>query len=216
MTQGATAARSPFPNSNEKIAIHLSDGEVFHALPKMTDEEFDEFCLANRDLRIEQDPHGNIIIIPPSSYDSGNNEMEAGADLTLWNRRTKLGKVFSPSTLFKLPDGSKRMPDAAWISLEKHNNLSEKERKSFAHIVPDFIIEVRSPSDRLKILQDKMHSVWIANGVRLAWLIDPEIQQAWIFRADGSETHIPDFQQVLSGEDVLPGFEFDLRVLTDK
>lgn len=216
MTQGATAARSPFPNSNEKIAIHLSDGEVFHALPKMTDEEFDEFCLANRDLRIEQDPHGNIIIIPPSSYDSGNNEMEAGADLTLWNRRTKLGKVFSPSTLFKLPDGSKRMPDAAWISLEKHNNLSEKERKSFAHIVPDFIIEVRSPSDRLKILQDKMHSVWIANGVRLAWLIDPEEQQAWVFRADGSETHIPDFQQVLSGEDVLPGFEFDLRVLTDK
>lgn len=94
--------------------------------------------------------------------------------------------------------------------------MSEKERKSFARIVPEFIIEVRSPSDRLKILQDKMRSVWIANGVRLAWLIDPEIQQAWVFRADGSDTHIPDFQQVVSGEDILPGFEFDLKILTDK
>jgi Uma2 family endonuclease len=216
MTQGATAAPPSTSNGNEKIAIHLSDGEVFHAIPKMTDEEFDEFCLANRDLRIEQDPQGNIIIMPPSSYDSGRNESEVLIDLGLWNRRAKLGKVFSPSTLFKLPDGSKRMPDAAWISLEKHNQVSEKERKSFAHIVPDFIIEVRSPSDRLKNLKDKMRSVWMANGVRLAWLIDPEEQQAWIFRADGSETHIPDFQQVLSGESVLPGFEFDLKILSDK
>ncbi len=150
--------------------------------------------------------------MPPSSYDSGNHEMEAGADLTLWNRRTKLGRVFSPSTLFKLPDGSKRMPDAAWISREKHAQLSAKERKSFARIVPDFVIEVRSPSDRPQVLKDKMQSAWIKNGVQLAWLIDPELQQAWIFRADGSETHIPDFQRVLSGESVLPGFELDLRI----
>lgn len=211
MTQRATAAPT-ISNGNDKIAIHLSDGEVFHAIPKMTDEEFDEFCLANHDLRIEQDPQGNIIIMPPSSYDSGRNESEVLIDLGLWNRRTKLGKVFSPSSLFKLPDGSKRMPDAAWISLEKHNQVSEKERKSFARVVPEFIIEVRSPNDRLKNLKDKMRSVWIANGVRLAWLIDPEEQQAWVFRADGSETHVSDFQQILSGESVLPGFEFDLRV----
>ena len=212
MTQGA-AGIPAIPNDSEKIAIHLSDGEVFHAIPKMTDAQFDDFCLANRDLRIEQDPQGNIIIMPPSSYDSGNNESEVIIELGMWNRRTKLGKVFSSTSLFKLPDGSKRMPDAAWISLEKHNQLSTSERKSFAHIVPDFIIEVRSPSDRLKTLQDKMRTAWIANGVRLAWLIDPETQQAWIFRVDGSETHIPDFQQVLSGESVLPGFEFDLRML---
>lgn len=112
MTQGATAAPT-ISNGNDKIAIRLSDGEVFHAIPKMTDEEFDEFCLANRDLRLEQAPQGNITIMPPSSYDSGRNEMEVGADLAMWNRRTKLGKVFSPSSLFKLPDGSKRMPDAA-------------------------------------------------------------------------------------------------------
>ncbi|MBK9335184.1 MAG: Uma2 family endonuclease [Lewinellaceae bacterium] len=179
----------------------------------MTEEEFDEFCLANPKLRLEQDPHGNITILMPNSYDSGNHEIEAGADLGLWNRRTKLGKVFSASTLFKLPDGSKRMPDAAWVSLEKHHQLSPKERKSFAHVVPDFVIEVRSPSDRLDTLQTKMRAVWIANGVRLAWLLDPESKQAWVFRANGTETHISDFSQTLSGEDVLPGFEFELSLL---
>lgn len=214
MTQGATAARPPAEKTNGKVAFHLSDGEVFHALPKMSEEEFDEFCFANSELRIEQDPQGNIIIMPPSSYESGNHEVEPITDLNIWNRRTRLGKVFSPSTLFKLPDGSKRMPDAAWVSLEKHNSLSEKERKSFARIVPDFVIEVRSPTDRLKILQGKMHTAWIANGVRLAWLIDPQGHQAWVYRADGSESHISDFKQVLSGEDVLPGFEFDLGVFS--
>ncbi len=179
----------------------------------MTEVEFDEFCLANPNLRLEQDPHGNITILMPNSYDSGNHEIEAGADLVLWNRRTKLGKVFSASTLFKLPDGSKRMPDAAWISLEKHNQLSPKERKSFAQIVPDFVIEVRSPSDRLDTLQTKMRAVWIANGVRLAWLLDPESLQAWVFRANHTETHIPDFNLILTGEDVLPDFEFDLSLL---
>ena len=213
MAHAASASLPELEKPNGKVAFHFSDGEVFHAIPKMSDEEFDEFCFANRDLRIEQDTYGNIIIMPPSSYESGLHEVDPIIDLGLWNRHTKLGKVFSPSTLFKLPDGSKRMPDAAWVSLEKHNGLSEKERKSFAHIVPDFVIEVRSPSDRLKTLQAKMQDAWIANGVRLAWLIDPETQQAWIYRADGSELHIRDFQQVLSGEDLLPGFEFDLKVL---
>ncbi len=212
MTHGANTTSKPAPQRKQKVTLQISDGEVFHALPKMSEAEFDAFCMANPELRIEQDPHGNITIMSPSSYDSGNNEMEAGADLTIWNRRTKLGKVFSPSTLFKLPDGSKRMPDAAWISKVKHEQLSAKERKSFARIVPDFVIEVRSPSDQPSVLKDKMQRAWIKNGVQLAWLIDPEIQQAWIFRADGSETHIPDFQQVLSGESVLPGFELDLRV----
>ena len=131
----------------------LSDGEMLHALPKMSDEAFDEFCFSNSEFRIEQDPQGNIFIMPLSSYKLGSIEAELIGNLGLWDRRTKLGKVFSSSTLFKLPDGSKRMPDAAWISLEKHNRLSEKERKSFARIVPDFVIEVRSPSDRLKTLQ---------------------------------------------------------------
>lgn len=212
MTRDAIATPPSAAAHPDKIALHLGDDEVFYALPQMTEVEFDEFCLANPNLRLEQDPHGNITILMPNSYDSGNNELEAAADLIFWNRRTKLGKVFSSSTMFKLPDGSRRMPDAAWVALEKHRQLSEQERKTFAQIVPDFVIEVRSPSDRLEVLQTKMRSVWIANGVRLAWLLDPETQQAWVFRADGSETHISDFRQSLSGEAVLPGFELDLGV----
>ncbi|MBL7796710.1 MAG: Uma2 family endonuclease [Saprospiraceae bacterium] len=212
MTRDALAAPPPASARSEKIALHLSDGEVFYALPQMTEAEFEEFCLANPNLRLEQDAHGNITILMPNSYDSGYNESEPLIDLGLWNRRTKLGKVFSSSTLFKLPDGSKRMPDAAWVSLDKHEQLSPRERKTFAHIVPDFVIEVRSPSDSLDALQTKMRAVWIANGVRLAWLLDPETQQAWLYRTDGTETHIPNFSQTLSGEDVLPGFELDLGV----
>lgn len=212
MTQDTAAFTRPVPNGKTTIAMHLSDGDDIRGIPKMSDAEFDAFCLANPNLRIEQDPNGNITILMPNSYDSGNNEMEAGADLTIWNRRAKLGKVFSPSTLFKLPDGSKRIPDAAWVSLEKHRQLSAEERQSFAHIVPDFVIEVRSPSDSLGALLTKMRSVWIANGVRLAWLLDPVEQQAWVFRANGSETHSADFTQTLSGEDVLPGFELNLHI----
>jgi len=212
MTQDTAATPRPTPNGNATIAMHLSDGDDIMGIPKMSDDEFDAFCLANPNLRIEQDPHGNITVLMPNSYDSGNHECEALLDLGMWNRRTKLGKVFSPSTLFKLPDGSKRMPDAAWVSLEKHHQLSAEERQSFAHIVPDFVIEVRSPSDSPSALRTKMRSVWIANGVRLAWLLDPVEQQAWVFRADGSETHLPDFTQTLSGEEVLPGFELSLHI----
>lgn len=171
MRQVATINTPPAIIGKHKIALYLGEEDVLHAIPKMTEQEFDEFCLANPNLRLEQDPHGNITILMPSAYHSGWVEAEAGADLGMWNRRTKLGKVFSPSTLFKLPDGSKRMPDAAWVSLEKHHQLSAEERQSFAHVVPDFVIEVRS--DSLGALLTKMRSVWIANGVRLAWLLDP-------------------------------------------
>lgn len=210
------AAAAPPPKTKRSastMTILFDEWEVFHQFPKMSDRAFEKFCLVNPNLRIEQDKNGNILIMPPVSYESGNQEMEAGADLVFWNRRTRLGKVFSPSTMFCLPDGAKRMPDAAWISREKDALLSKKERKTFARIVPDFVIEVRSPSDRTPVLKEKMRAVWIANGVRLAWLIDVETQKAWVFRADGSETEVPDFSQKLSGEDVLPGFEMDLQVL---
>lgn len=181
----------------------------------MTDEEFEEFCYQNPNLQIEQDKHGNIIIMSPVSYDSGHHESEVLTDLGLWNRKTKLGKTFSSSTMFILPDGEKRMPDAAWITLEKHRNLANWERKKFARIVPDFIVEIRSPSDSLRALKSKIKDVWCANGVRLAWLIDPESETTFVFRPGSEPVEIKGFDKVLSGEDVLPGFEFDLGVLKD-
>lgn len=182
----------------------------------MTDQEFEEFCFDNPKLRIEQDKHGNIIIMSPVSYDSGNYESEVTGDLVLWNRKTKMGKTFSPSTMFILPDGEKRMPDAAWISMDKHKKLARWERKKFAHIVPDFIVEVRSPSDNLKTLKSKISEVWIANGVRLAWLLDPSNETAIVFRPNSEPVEIKGFDQVLSGGDVLPGFEFDLSILKEQ
>ncbi|TAK50552.1 MAG: Uma2 family endonuclease [Saprospiraceae bacterium] len=181
----------------------------------MTDDEFEDFCFKNPELHIEQDKHGNIIIMSPVSYDSGNHESEILADLGMWNRKHKLGKTFSPSTMFILPDGEKRMPDAAWVSMEKHLKLTLRERKKFAHVVPDFIVEVRSPSDNIKDLKEKISAVWIANGVRLAWLIDPVDEISFIFKPGAPPVELKGLNHLLSGEEVLPGFEFDLSILKD-
>lgn len=207
------AALTP-PLKNGKISLRFGEWEVRHFQPqRMTDEEFYAFCRENPELKIEQDKYGNVIVMPPVSPESGNHESEIGIDLGLWNRRSKLGRTFSSSTMFTLPDGSKRMPDASWISHEKYDRLSEQERQTFAKIVPDFVIEVRSPSDSLTELKEKMTDAWIANGVRLAWLLDSESESAWVYRADGSTETIIGFDKKLSGEDVLPGFEFDLGTL---
>lgn len=203
------------PAKSDKIHLLIEGIEVQALRSPMTDEEFEEFCFQNPDLRIEQDKHGNIIIMSPVSYDSGNQEGEVLVDLGNWNRQHKLGKIFSPSTMFILPDGEKRMPDAAWISMEKHKKLSRWERKKFAHVVPDFIIEVRSPSDDLEDLKDKISNIWITNGVRMAWLIDPIDQAAFVFRPNVEPVEFKGFDHRLSGEDVLPGFEFDLTILKE-
>lgn len=196
-------------------SISFDGWQLRNVRPTMTDEEFEAFCLENPDLHIEQDKHGNIIIMSPVSYDSGNYESEIGVDLGLWNRKTKLGKTFSPSTMFILPDGEKRMADAAWVSLEKHQKLSTWQRKKFAHIVPDFIIEVRSPSDDLKDLKSKITDVWLANGVRLAWLIDVEAETVWVFQPGKEVDERKGLHQVLDGGEVLPGFKFDMGIFNE-
>jgi Uma2 family endonuclease len=201
---------------NGYSSISFDGWQLRNVRPPMTDVEFEEFCAQNPNLHIEQDKHGNIIIMSPVSYDSGNYESEIGIDLGLWNRKTKLGKTFSPSTLFILPDGEKRMPDAAWVSLEKHRKLSKWQRKKFAHIVPDFIVEVQSPSDVLANLKSKITDVWLVNGVKLAWLIDVEGETVWVFRPGEEVEEVRGLDQVLSGGEVLPGFEFDLNVFREE
>ncbi len=181
----------------------------------MTDKEFFTFCQQNPDLKIEQDKHGNIIIMSPVSLDSGNHESEVLTDLNIWNRQNKPGKTYSSSTLFILPDGEKRMPDAAWVANKKINKLSKKERKSFAHIIPDFVIEVSSPSDNIEDLKKKMTEIWMANGVQLAWLIHPKEEISWVYQAGKETEEIKGFDKILSGRDVLPGFNFDLSILKD-
>lgn len=159
------------------------------------------------------EPDGTLFIIPPVHLDSGHFELEIAGELRNYAKKSSKGRTFGSSTGFKLPDGSTRAADAAWVSDEQIARLSSEERKSFARLVPEFIVEIRSDTDRLARLQKKMTDTWIANGVRLAWLIDPVEQKAYIYRADGSIQVVADFSAKLGGEDVLPGFEFDLGLL---
>ncbi len=180
---------------------------------KMNDEAFIEFCSANPDLRIEQDKNGKLIIMAPVGFDGGIYEDETYGELRNWRKNLGKGKSLSPSTGFKLPDGSTHSADGAWVSDEKVAMLTPEQRQRFAPVVPDFIIEVRSASDRLPKLKKKMAEVWIKNGVRLGWLIDPIDKKAYIYRQNGSVETIQGFNHVLSGEDVCVGFKLDLSTI---
>ncbi len=185
-------------------------------IPAMSEDEFYWFCAANADLRIERERDGKITIRLPVCLLSGFQKGEIGGELFNWNKATNSGKTFSSSAGFTLPDTAVISADAAWISRKKWKNLPWLERNRFGHVVPDFIVEVRSFSDSLKKLKEKVTGTWLANGVQLAWLIDPVQQKAYIFRADGSEQMVEGFDKKLSGENVLPGFEFDLSLLLDE
>ncbi len=188
---------------------------ISEALEKFTEEEFFNFCRDNRDLRIERNESGQIIIMSPTGSESGEKEMEVLGPLFLWNKKTKLGKVFSSSAGFTLSDKSVRSADAAWISTARWEQLDAQQRRGFAHICPDFIMELASESDDVAILRDKME-LWMRNGVLLAWLIDPFSEQVFLYRADGSREVLAGFDQMASGEQVLPGFELALSELRSK
>jgi Uma2 family endonuclease len=176
---------------------------------KFTAEQFDRVCEANPDRSFELTAAGVLVEMPPVGVESGNRESEIGADLAIWNRQTKLGKVFSSSTIFTLPNGSKRSPDAAWVELSRWEAVSREERKKFARLVPDFVIELRSETDKLPKLQEKMVE-YRDNGVRLGWLINPQQQQVEIYRLGNEGADVLAAPMTLNGEDVLPGFTLDL------
>lgn len=177
----------------------------------LTDEQFHRLCQVNQELQLERTAKGELVIMPPVGGRSGNREADLITDLTLWNRQTKLGKVFSSSTIFRLPKGGDRSPDAAWIKLERWEALTEKEQEGFPPICPDFVIELRSRTDALKPLQDKMQE-YIKSSLHLGWLINPQDRQVEIYRPN-QNVEIVQFPVSLSGEDVLPGFVLDLPVL---
>ena len=150
----------------------------------------------------------------PVGGESGNSELELGTDLALWNRRTKLGKVFSSSTVFNLPGGGSRSPDAAWVELSRWQALTPEQRQKFPPIAPDFVLELRSRTDSLSTLQEKMQE-YIDSGVRLGWLINPQDQQVEIYR-QGRETEVRSLPTELSGEEVLPDFTLQMERFRDE
>jgi Uma2 family endonuclease len=177
----------------------------------LTDEQFYHLCQVNRDWQFERTAKGELIIMSPVGGVSGNREADLITDLNLWNRQTQLGRVFSSSTIFRLPNGGDRSPDAAWVSLERWEALTPEQQEAFPPICPDFVIELRSRTDALKPIQEKMQE-YLNSGLRLGWLINPQAQQVEIYRPS-REVEIVQFPVSLSGEDVLPGFVLNLPLV---
>jgi len=177
-------------------------------------EGFAALCAANPDLRLERDADGALTVMSPTSSESGGRNMALGARLWFWNESAGLGRVFDSSAGFTFPDGSVLSPDASWIARARWDAVPAEERRRFARVVPDFVAELRSPSDPLPALREKM-ARYIAQGVRLGWLIDPAARTVEIHRP-GREPETLDRPASLSGEDVLPGLQLDLKgVLED-
>jgi Uma2 family endonuclease len=174
-----------------------------------TNEEYFNFCQQHKDLRIETNKDGDLIIMPPTGAETGDRNAELTTQLRNWAKKDKKGKTFDSSTEFELPSGAKKSPDASWILKERYFALTQEERESFPPICPDFVAELRSRTDRLKPLQEKM-AEYIENGVRLGWLIDPYQKQVHIYRKNG-EIEILENPKTVSGEDVLEEFELDLE-----
>ena len=171
----------------------------------MTEEQFYEFCLSNRDLRIERNSSGEVIVMPPAFSDTGNRNFNIAVQLGSWAERDGTGLGFDSSAGFTLPNGATRSPDAAWIKLVRWNQLTEKQKASFAPICPDFVIELRSASDTISSLQTKM-AEYLANGTILGWLIDRKNRQVYIYRPDQEPVILNDPQRV-NGNPEMPGFE---------
>ncbi len=180
----------------------------------LSDEEFYAFCQRNPDLRFEREPDGKLIIMPNTGGKTGKINFRLYSLFFPWFDESQQGEMFDSSTAFRLADGSTRSPDVAWIQLDRWNALSERQKEQFPPLCPDFVIELQSPTDTLKATKAKMLDVWMQNGCRLAWLIDPKSQTTHIFRINGEIQIVEGFDKTLSGEDVLVGFTMPLSRLS--
>ncbi|MEB3123205.1 MAG: Uma2 family endonuclease [Snowella sp.] len=176
----------------------------FPWITSMTVQEFYEFCLANRDLRIERNANGEVVIMPPVFSDTGNRNMKISQQLANWSDQDGSGESFDSSAGFTLPNGATRSPDASWIRLERWNTLTDDQKASFAPICPDFVIELRSSSDTLSSLQEKMQE-YLSNGISLGWLIDRKNRQVYVYRPH-QDVEILDNPETVKGDPELPGF----------
>jgi Uma2 family endonuclease len=198
----------------EDMALHLGPIEIHRHISK---ESFVELAERYPKLRIEREPNGIITLMSPVKKGSSRRENSLNFLLNLWNFHNSHGEVYGPNGTYDLPNGATKMPDASWISPERLENQPEEEEE-YIQVVPDFVAEIRSSSDNLAKLKEKMTDSWIANGVRLAWLIDPYEEKAYIYR---SGTHEPEIVEnftnnTLSGETVLPGFTLPLNTMKRK
>lgn len=188
------------------LTVNLSE------IGPLDDKLLYRLCASNRELRIERTSKGELVAMSPSGSKSGARHAKIIASLAGWNEKENRGVVLDSSSGFLLRNGAMRAPDVAWVRKDLWNTFTDEQLEEFMPGCPDFVCEVISPSDRLANVQEKMEE-WIANGCRLGWLVDPKHQRVHVYRPENAVTFIDTFDGTVSGEDVLPGFEFDLRKL---
>lgn len=187
----------------------------FKPLAHMDDDMIAEFSALNDALRVERTAEGEIILMPPAFPDTSNRNADITIDLGVWARTDGTGRYYESSAGFNLPNGALRSPDASWINSSRLEALTPEERSGFISICPDFVIELRSSSDSLSMLQDKMQE-YMDNGARLGWLIDPmsSPKRVHIYRPQ-VEVRVLEEPDEISGEPELPGFTLNMRRIWD-
>ncbi|MDA0745148.1 MAG: Uma2 family endonuclease [bacterium] len=181
----------------------------FQPVLDLSDEEFYAFCQLNRDVQIERNVQGDVIVTPPAGGETSERNAEITMQLHMWAKQNGMGATFDSSGGFRLPNGAVRSPDAAWIDRSRLVSLTEEDRRRFIPLCPDFLIELRSESDPLNVLQDKMQE-YVENGTRLAWLIDPYQGKVYVYRSD-LPVEILEQPSRVSGEPVLRGFVLNME-----
>jgi Uma2 family endonuclease len=174
----------------------------------ISDQTLEQLCRENPELKFETDAKGKLVVMSPTGSESGKRNGDLFFQVELWNRQNKLGVTFDSSTGFKLSNGATRSPDVSWIALKRWNSLSDKQKRGFAPIDPDFVIELMSPTDNLGDLQPKMRE-YISCGVKLGWLINSDAKEVEIYRL-GEDKKVITNPSNLSGEEILPGLTVDL------
>ncbi|PSB09747.1 hypothetical protein C7B61_08705 [filamentous cyanobacterium CCP1] len=178
---------------------------------QLTDEQFFQLCQIHQDYRFERTTKGELVIMSPTGGETSSRNASLTAQLWVWNAQARLGKVFDSSGGFKLPNGADRSPDAAWVKQERWEALTPEQRQKFPPLCPDFVVELRSPSDSLKPIREKMQE-YVDNGTQLGWLIDPEMNQVEVYRPNRA-VEVLQSPQTLTGEDILPGFVLDVEAV---
>jgi Uma2 family endonuclease len=188
------------------LTLELPTTTLLHVTP----EQFEALAAANPDLRLERTACGELIVNPPTGGESSQRNFSITTQLGNWFEvHEDLGEGFDSSTGFILLNGATRSPDASWVRRERWDALTPEQRQGFVPLCPDIVVELRSASDSLSKLQEKMQE-YMVNGARLGWLIDPQNQRVEIYRP-GREVEVLEQPMELSGEDVLPGFVLNLR-----
>jgi Uma2 family endonuclease len=175
----------------------------------MTDDELLRFCEANQSYRIEREPDGEILVMTPANGETSRKNAYLVLELGLWSRSSDSGVFFGPDGGFTLPDGSMRSPDAAWLSSPRWHALSREQRRKFLPLCPEFVVELRSPSDSVVDLEEKMRS-WMDNGAKLGWLIDPDRMLVAVYRS-GREPEVLRNPEILEGEGPVAGFRLAMH-----